>query len=134
MSESRAPALWPSAVLPGDPEPLPAPTKPPGYVTAEQAYSFISTLPYEVALQVAKGETPTHALWGDRVLTMMHVRAAREFMSAGEKGSPAEINARMDGPIKQVVEKQGTDAETRAILSLLSSLPPLPAQRRSGGE
>lgn len=146
MSESRAlppggqdaaPArpkpLWPSSILPGVPEAPPErKPKPPGYITAEEAYTFVSALPYEVVVQLLAGETPSHVAWGERVVTVQHVRAARELLST--KGNPVEINARMDGPVKQVVEKTGDDSETRAILALLANLQPLPAQRRTGNE
>lgn len=118
--------MWPSAVLPQNETPEPK-KRPETYVSSEDAYALVASMPYEVAVQIATGETPTHHLWGDRLLTMQHVRAAREL--ATTKGNPVEINARLDGPVKQVVKREGAD-ETQAILALLASLPPLPAQRR----
>lgn len=122
--------LWPSSIQPADPDP--PPKRPSNYVSSGDAYALVSSMPFEVVVQLADGQTPTHMAWGGREVVMQYVRAARELIST--KGNPVEINARMDGPVKQVVEKKGNDAETAAILALLSSLPPLPAQRRDGSE
>lgn len=121
--------LWPSAVIPADPETDQTPRRPANYTSSGDAYAFVSALEYPDIVLLAEGKRPEK--WHQSGYpTGAYVRAAREFMST--RGNPVEINARMDGPIKQVVEKQGTDAETRAILAVLSSLPPMPAQRRTG--
>ena len=123
--------LWPSSIVEAEDSSI-TPRRPPGYVSSSDAYSFVSSLPYEVVMQIAAGQTPEHSAWGDRLLAMQYVRAARELLST--KGNPVEINSRMDGPVRQIVEKKGNDTETAALLAILASLPPLPAQRRDGNE
>lgn len=136
-SRAKAPVvLWPSAVLPQEPPAsATAARKPANYLTAEQAYSLVSSLPYEDAALIADGKMPHDPSWGERPVTAQMVRAARELLST--KGNPVEINGRMDGPMVRVIEDKAQDARTAAVLALLASLPPLPAQRRTtpaGGE
>ena len=92
--------------------------RPKGYVDPTQAYVLVSTLEYLDIVLLAEGKRPPR--WhqpGEP--TGAYVRAAREFMST--KGSAVEINARMDGPVGQVVDA-GEDAETRAILAILADI------------
>ena len=104
--------------------------RPKGYVDAATAYALVAALPYADALLIAEGKRPKG--WHEPEVTMQYVRAARESLAT--RGNAAEINARMDGPLNQVIEKNGEDAETKAILAILATLPPLPAQRREPGE
>lgn len=73
--------------------------RPKGFVDAATAYALVSTLPYADALLVARGKRPKG--WHEKKPTAAYVRAARELLSTS--GNAAEINARMDGPINQVV-------------------------------
>ena len=104
--------------------------RPKGYVDAATAYALVAALPYADALLVAEGKRPKG--WHEPEVTMQYVRAARELLST--KGNAVELNARMDGPLNQAVEKPDEDPETKAILAILATLPPLPAQRREPGE
>lgn len=103
--------------------------RPKGYVDAATAYALVAALPYADAVLIADGKRPKG--WHEPEVTMQYVRAARELLST--KGNAVELNARMDGPLNQAVEKPD-DAETKAILAFLATLPPLPAQRREPGE
>ena len=97
---------------------------------AATAYALVAALPYADALLIAEGKRPKG--WHEPEVTMQYVRAARESLAT--RGNAAEINARMDGPVAQAVEKPDDDSETRAILAFLATLPPLPAQRREPDE
>lgn len=105
--------------------------RPKGYVDPTQAYVLVSALPYPDALLLMEGKRPTG--WHQKQPSAAYVRAARELLST--RGNAAEINARMEGPLKQVVERQGDeDAETKAILAVLATLPPPPAARRTADD
>lgn len=86
-------------------------TKRPGYQSIEEAYKLISVLPYWAVDMIADGVEPYQMdrdmppEWANRGLpTMQQVRAAKEFLSAGDKGTPKEISDRTDGPVAQKLE------------------------------
>lgn len=78
--------------------------RPKGYVPASVAYTVVSTLSLKDVQKIADGERPEDPKWPeDRVVTMQYVRAAREQLAAGARGTPSEINNRTDGLLVQEV-------------------------------
>lgn len=61
-----------------------------------QVYRYILNRPYKDVEILAEGKRPEG--WCP-VVTGLHVRVARECVSAGRKGSAAEMNARAYGPV-----------------------------------
>lgn len=61
-----------------------------------QVYRYILNRPFSEVQTLAEGKRPEG--WCP-VVTGLHVRVARECISAGSKGSAAEMNARAYGPV-----------------------------------
>lgn len=80
-------------------------THPEGYVPISIAYKHVSTLTPEDVVRLSKGQRPKDVRWKKKKITSQFQRAAREFLSAGPRGLPQEINTRTDGPIVQRVEQ-----------------------------
>lgn len=104
--------------------------RPKGYVDVATALVRVSALPYSDVQLLSEGKRPK--VWHEKEPTAVWVRAARELLST--TGNAAEINGRMDGWLNQADVKKGEEAETRAILAILATLPPLPAQSKRPDE
>lgn len=95
--------------------------RPKGYVPIAAAYAVVATLSLADTERVAKGERPKSPLWpADREVTMQYVRAAREQLSAGSRGTPSEVNNRTDGMLVQEVRTQSISfvVEVPAVASM----------------
>lgn len=100
--------------------------RPAGYVDVATAYASVSVLPWSDVLKLAEGERP--ARWHQKVPTAAYVRAAKEFIAAPSRATPAELNTRLDGVMKTRLEI-GADGEN--LMALLSGLQPPAAARRA---
>lgn len=97
------------------------PGNPKGYVPIAAAYTVVATLPLPDVERLSRGETPESLLWpSDREVTMQYVRAAREHLSAGRRGTPGEINNRADGVLTHEIRSQTVSfvVEVPATLNL----------------
>jgi hypothetical protein len=90
-----------------NPDTVSIPGRPKGYVPINVAYTVVASLPLADVKRVSEGEKPKSARWPkDREVTMQYVRAAREHLSAGARGTPSELNNRSDGMLVQEVRTQ----------------------------